>query len=66
MSEEPRPHGEHTRQLIRENRKRKEQEKLEAMLLKALESGERVEATPEYWTKKKANLEARYGRRAGK
>jgi antitoxin ParD1/3/4 len=58
--------SEYMRQLIREDQKRKEQEKLEAMLLKALERGERIEVTPEYWARKRADLKARYGGKAKK
>ena len=51
--------SEYVRSLIREAQKRKAQEKLEALLLAGLESGEPIEVTPEYWEKKRKQLEER-------
>lgn len=49
-------------QLVREDQKQKEQEKLEALLLERLQSGKPITVTPEYWEKKKAALTAKYGK----
>jgi antitoxin ParD1/3/4 len=47
--------------LIREDRKRKAEEKLEALLIEGLESGPPIEVTPEFWEEKRARLLERYG-----
>jgi antitoxin ParD1/3/4 len=44
--------------LVREARKNEEQEGLEALLLKGLDSGPGIEATPAYWREKEARLVA--------
>ena len=54
--------SEYVRELIRADRKRAAQERLEGLLLEGLESGEPVEATPSYWKK----LHQRVVRAAGK
>lgn len=41
--------SEYVRELIREDRKRRAKERLEALLLEGLESGEAVPATAEFW-----------------
>ena len=41
--------SEYLRELIREDKKRKAQERLEALLLEGLESGDAVSVTPEFW-----------------
>ena len=56
--------SEYLRELVLQDKKRKEQEKLEVMLLKAMESGNRIEVTAEYWERKKAELTARCGAKA--
>jgi antitoxin ParD1/3/4 len=48
--------SEYVRALIREDQKRRAQERLEALLLEGLDSGPPIEVTPEYWVKKKAKL----------
>jgi antitoxin ParD1/3/4 len=41
--------SEYFRDLVRQDRRRKAKEKLEAMLLEGLNSGDGVEVTPEFW-----------------
>jgi antitoxin ParD1/3/4 len=54
--------SEYVRALIREDQKRREEKKLEAMLLESLQSGESIEVTPEYWDKKRRDLLQRFGK----
>lgn len=51
--------SEYVRQLIREDQKRAAEAKLEALLLKGLDSGQPIEVTEEYWK----NLRARVAQR---
>ena len=51
--------SEYIRELIRLDRKRKVQEKLESLLLEGLDSGAPIEITPEFWEKKREELMAR-------
>lgn len=53
--------SEYLRALIREDQKRREEQKLEALLLESLQSGESIEVTPEYWLKKRQSLMQRLG-----
>jgi antitoxin ParD1/3/4 len=55
--------SEYIRELIREDQRRAEQEKLEALLLRGLESGAPVEVTPEFWERKRQDLLARHARK---
>jgi antitoxin ParD1/3/4 len=48
--------SEYMRALVREDQKRQEQEKLEALLVQSLESGEPVEITPEFWEQRRQAL----------
>ena len=48
--------SEYIRQLVRDDQKRAAQERLEALLLEGIESGERIEGTAEYWAQKRAKL----------
>lgn len=48
--------SEYIRDLIREDQRRAEHEKLEELLIQGLESGEPVEVTPEYWERKRGGL----------
>lgn len=48
--------SEYLRELIREAKKRKAEERLEELLLEGLDSGEPIEVTGKYWEKKKAEL----------
>ena len=41
--------SEYMRTLIREDQKRKAQERLESLLLEGLDSGDPIEATSEFW-----------------
>jgi antitoxin ParD1/3/4 len=51
--------SEYMRALIREDQKRKQQERLEALLMEGLESGEPVEATPEFWQNLRTRVQER-------
>ena len=51
--------SEFLRELIREDRKRKAQERLETLLLDGLESGESVPVTPEFWKDLWGRVDAR-------
>ena len=57
--------SEYLRELVREAKKRKADERLEELLLEALHSGEPITVTPEYWEKKRASLTAKYGKKSG-
>jgi antitoxin ParD1/3/4 len=50
--------SEYVRALIREDQKRRAQEKLEALLAEGLKSGEPIEAAPSYWATKRRALAA--------
>lgn len=52
--------NEYIHDLIRQAQKKAEQEKLEAMLLAGLESGEKLEITDEWWEQKRAQLMQRF------
>lgn len=51
--------SEYIRELIRLDRKRKVQEKLETLLLEGLDSGPPIEITPEFWERKCKELMTR-------
>ena len=57
--------GEYVRELLRQDQKRHAGEKLEAMLLEGINSGEPIEATPEYWEHKRHQLIERHSRKSG-
>lgn len=58
--------GSKHKELIREDLRRAEQEKLEALLIQGLESGEPVEvSSPEFWESKRQALLARHSRKSG-
>ncbi len=57
--------SEYVRELIREDQRRAEQEKLEALLIQGLESGDPVDVTPEFWERKRQALLARHSRKNG-
>jgi antitoxin ParD1/3/4 len=57
--------SEYIRQLVRDDQKRRAEERLEALLLEGLDSGEPVEITPERWEQKRQQLIARYAKRKG-
>jgi antitoxin ParD1/3/4 len=56
--------SEYFRELLRLDRKRAAEERLEELLLEGLDSGEPIEVTKEYWEKKRRDLEARLNRKA--
>jgi len=58
--------SEYIRALIRDDQKRRTEEKLEALLLEGLNSGEPIEITPEYWERKRAQLVERHGKKTGR
>ena len=51
--------SEFVRELVREAKKRQVREEIDAKLVEALESGEAIEVTPEYWERKRRELEKR-------
>ena len=51
--------SEYMRELIRDDKKRKAQERLEALLLEGLESGDPVPVTPDLWKNLWARVDAR-------
>jgi antitoxin ParD1/3/4 len=52
--------SEYMLKLIREDEKRTAEEKLEALLLEGLNSGDPIEITPEYWEGKRQQLIKRH------
>ena len=57
--------SEYIRELLRQDQKRSAREKLEAMLLEGMNSGEPIEITPEYWENKRQQLIERHSRKTG-
>jgi len=53
--------SEYVRELIRSDEKRRAQEKLEAMLLEGVHSGEPIQADAVYWQSKTRRLQDRAG-----
>jgi antitoxin ParD1/3/4 len=56
--------SEYVRDLIRGDQKRKVEERIDALLLEGLDSGEPIPVTKEYWEEKKRKLTARLGEAA--
>ncbi len=56
--------GEYVRELILADRRRKAAERLDELLIEGLESGESIEATPEFWEESERRLIERH-REAG-
>jgi antitoxin ParD1/3/4 len=54
--------SEYVRELIRSDQKRKVEERIDALLLEGLDSGEPIPVTKEYWEEKKRKLTARLGK----
>lgn len=54
--------SEYIRDLIRADQKRKAEERIDALLLEGLDSGEPIPVTPEYWEAKKQKLAERLGK----
>src|SRR4030095_11922858 len=52
--------SEYVRGLLREDQKRRAEERLEALLLEGLNSGKPIAVTPEYWEKKRQQLIKRH------
>jgi len=48
--------SEYVRELLREDQKRRAEEKLEVLLLEGLNSGKPIDVTPEYWEGKRRQL----------
>jgi antitoxin ParD1/3/4 len=57
--------SEYVRSLIREDQKRRAEERLEALLIEGLNSGAPIEITPEYWERKRTQLIERHGTKSG-
>jgi antitoxin ParD1/3/4 len=57
--------SEFVRDLVRRDQKHRAEEKLEALLLEGLHSGEPIEITPEYWENKRRQLIARHSPKTG-
>ena len=51
--------SEYFRQLVREDQQRRVREAIDAKLLAALESGDPIEATPEWWNERRLELRRR-------
>jgi antitoxin ParD1/3/4 len=54
--------SEYIRELIRADEKRRNEERIDALLLEGLESGEPIPVTKEYWEAKKRSLTERLGK----
>lgn len=54
--------SEYMRELIRADQRRKTEERIDALLLEGLDSGEPIPVTDEYWDEKKRKLEQRLGK----
>jgi antitoxin ParD1/3/4 len=52
--------SEYIRKLLREEQKKKAKERVEALLLEGLNSGEPIEVNAEYWEKKRRRLTENY------
>jgi antitoxin ParD1/3/4 len=55
--------SEYMRALVRAEQKRRAEERLEALLLEGVNSGNPLEVGPEYWARKKRELTAHRGRK---
>jgi len=54
--------SEYVRDLIRADQRRKAEERIDALLLEGLDSGQAIAVTPEYWEEKKRKLTERLGK----
>jgi antitoxin ParD1/3/4 len=54
--------SEYMRELIRNDQKQKVNERIDALLLEGLESGDPIPVTKEYWEEKKRRLTQRMGK----
>jgi antitoxin ParD1/3/4 len=57
--------SEYVRELIRADQKRKVEERIDALLLEGLDSGEPIPVTKEYWEEKKRKLTERLAKTLG-
>ena len=55
--------SEYVRNLVREDQKRRAEEKLEALLLEGINSGKPIEITSEYWEEKRRRFMERHGKK---
>jgi antitoxin ParD1/3/4 len=55
--------SEYVRALLREDQQRRAKERLEALLLEGLNSGDPIQITPEYWENKRRELLERHSRK---
>ena len=53
------------RKVIRSDQGRRAEERIGALLLEGLDSGESIVVTPEYWEEKKRNLAERFSKPSG-
>jgi len=58
--------SEYLRELVRQDQKRRSEDKLESLLLAGLDSGEPIQITPEYWENKRRQLIERHANKTGK
>ena len=58
--------SEYVRELIREDQKRRAKEKLDALLLEGLDSGDPLPATPAFWDELKREALAKLGKKTKK
>jgi antitoxin ParD1/3/4 len=54
--------SEYVRDLIRADQKRRAEERIDALLLEGLDSGQAIAVTSEYWEEKKRKLTERLGK----
>lgn len=57
--------SEYVRALIRDDQKRRAEERLEALLLEGLHSGAPLDITPEFWERKRKRLIERHSTKTG-
>lgn len=57
--------SEYVRELLRQDQQRRAEQKLEALLLEGLNSGDPIEITPEYWENERRQLIERHARKTG-
>lgn len=55
--------SEYLRELLRQDQKQRAEQKLEALLLEGLNSGDPIEITPEYWERKRTQLVERHNKK---
>jgi antitoxin ParD1/3/4 len=55
--------SEYVRELLRQDQSRRAEQKLEALLLEGLNSGQPLEIMPEYWENKRKQLVKRHARK---